>query len=416
MKPCEETQSNISRKIEFLNHLTHLSFPLTISLNYTHNSAHVHIFHESRLSHSFSITCACLYFRIFSNKQRRDSAAIRIVFLISNPVPCTFSFSNGKPTQKLPDHHRFQLKQTPDHKQACRRSLPVKKEAATTSIFPSCLHLFDYQTASAHLFLAPPSTSDEYLEKQGRSPMLTPHLVGDLLSRSRNKISIRRIRKLYRRRRANGRPIGRRGIEEEKSDTEDEEPMEAERTPTSRPSPPSPYRGILRGVRKTRQTARKSTLNHKGIQKHGHALSESMRKNLRNPSWLNAFAEERISGERITTRYEDGQGSGARVSAREIKEGENNTTHLAWRAGRLETQLTQHQNALTEMRGLLDAEIATRMQQDTLMVEADLQAQATLIRVGVSEEEIMTINGRLDAIGVQLAEVTRALGTYLRQG
>lgn len=166
-----------------------------------------------------------------------------------------------------------------------------------------------------------------------------------------------------------------------------------------------------------------------------------MRKNLRNPSWLNAFAEERISGERITTRYEDGQGSGvrpppndhvgslsglfdhvlklekqARVSAREIKEGENNTTHLAWRAGRLETQLTQHQNALTEMRGLLDAEIATRMQQDTLMVEADLQAQATLIRVGVSEEEIMAINGRLDAIGVQLAEVTRALGTYLRQG
>ncbi|CAI9260545.1 unnamed protein product [Lactuca saligna] len=236
-------------------------------------------------------------------------------------------------------------------------------------------------------------------------------------------------------------PLEEEAIEEEKSDTEDEEPMEAERTPTSRPSPPSPYRGILRGVRKTRQTARKSTLNHKGIQKHGHALSESMRKNLRNPSWLNAFAEERISGERITTRYEDGQGSGvrpppndhvgslsglfdhvlklekqARVSAREIKEGENNTTHLAWRAGRLETQLTQHQNALTEMRGLLDAEIATRMQQDTLMVEADLQAQATLIRVGVSEEEIMTINGRLDAIGVQLAEVTRALGTYLRQG
>lgn len=57
-------------------------------------------------------------------------------------------------------------------------------------------------------------------------------------------------------------PLEEEAIEEEKSDTEDEKPMEAERTPTSRPSPPSPYRGILRGVRKTRQTARKSTLTH----------------------------------------------------------------------------------------------------------------------------------------------------------
>ncbi|CAH1421994.1 unnamed protein product [Lactuca virosa] len=102
-------------------------------------------------------------------------------------------------------------------------------------------------------------------------------------------------------------------MEEEKSDAEEDnetkkesEPMEAEAAPTSRPSPPSPYRGILKRVGKTCQTARKTTLNHKGIQKHGYALSESMRKNLRSPSWLNAFAEDRISGGRITTRYEDG--------------------------------------------------------------------------------------------------------------
>lgn len=90
------------------------SFPLTISLNYTHNSAHVHILHESRLYNSISAKIhSCKrdveklhnisflfegpthflspahtsYFRIFSNKQRRDSTAIRVVFPISNPVP-----------------------------------------------------------------------------------------------------------------------------------------------------------------------------------------------------------------------------------------------------------------------------------------------------------------------------------------
>lgn len=67
------------------------------------------------------------------------------------------------------------------------------------------------------------------------------------------------------------------------------------------------------------------------------------------------------------------------------------------------------------MRGLLNTEIVARMQQDAHMVDADLQAQAILIRVGVSEEEIMAINGRLDAIGVQLGKIT-ALGTYLQHG
>ena len=51
----------------------------------------------------------------------------------------------------------------------------------------------------------------------------------------------------------------------------------------------------------------------------------------------------------------------ARVAAGEIKEGENNTTHVAWRTGRLQTQLTQHQNILMQMRGLLDTEIVARI-------------------------------------------------------
>jgi hypothetical protein len=68
------------------------------------------------------------------------------------------------------------------------------------------------------------------------------------------------------------------------------------------------------------------------------------------------------------------------------------------------------------MRVLLNTEIVARMQQDTHMVDADLQAQAILIRVEVCEEEIMAINGRLDVIGVQLGKITRALGTYLQRG
>jgi hypothetical protein len=96
-----------------------------------------------------------------------------------------------------------------------------------------------------------------------------------------------------------------------------------------------------------------------------------MRKNLRTPTWLIVFSEDRISGRRITTRYEDRQSLGVhpppsdyagslrvlfdrtlklekqvRVSAREIKEEENNTTNVAWRVGRLETQLTRPWNIL----------------------------------------------------------------------
>lgn len=68
------------------------------------------------------------------------------------------------------------------------------------------------------------------------------------------------------------------------------------------------------------------------------------------------------------------------------------------------------------MRGLLDTEIAVRMQHDTDMMEFDLQAQKTLIRVGGSEEEIVAINRTLDAIGIQRVEITRALNTYLQFG
>lgn len=100
----------------------------------------------------------------------------------------------------------------------------------------------------------------------------------------------------------------------------------------------------------------------------------------------------------------------------EIKVVENHTTHVAWRVGRIETQLTQYQNTLTKMHGLLGTEVASRMQQDTHMMEFDMQAQTTLIRVGDSKEEIMATNGRLHAIREQLIEITRALDTYLRFG
>lgn len=105
--------------------------------------------------------------------------------------------------------------------------------------------------------------------------------------------------------------------EKEKSDsdeyngtTKDSEPMEAEVVPPPRPSPPSAYISILRRAGKTCQIARKTTLNHRGIQKHSHGLSESMSWSLRDPNWIVAFAEDRISSRRITTQYEDGQSSG----------------------------------------------------------------------------------------------------------
>lgn len=105
-----------------------------------------------------------------------------------------------------------------------------------------------------------------------------------------------------------------------------------------------------------------------------------------------------------------------RVMSSEIKVVENHTTHVACRVGRIETQLTQYQNTLTKMHGLLDTEVASRMQQDTHMMEVDMQAQTTLIRVGDSKEEIMATNGRWHAIREQLIEITRALDTYLRFG
>ncbi|CAH1443965.1 unnamed protein product [Lactuca virosa] len=222
---------------------------------------------------------------------------------------------------------------------------------------------------------------------------------------------------------------------------EDSETMEAEVVLPPRPTPSSPYKDILRKAGKTYQTARITTLNSRGIQNPRHGLSKGMRRGLRDPNWITAFEEDAIYGGRITTRYEDGQSSGVcpppgdycgslallfnhtlklekqvRLVSREIKERENNTTHVSWIAGRLETQLTQHQNTLMEMRGLLDTQIAARIQQNTHMMEVDLQAQANLIMVGASEEEIMAINGRLDAIGMQLVEITRALNTYQRFG
>ncbi|CAI9294061.1 unnamed protein product [Lactuca saligna] len=95
---------------------------------------------------------------------------------------------------------------------------------------------------------------------------------------------------------------------------------------------------------------------------------------LRDPTWMAAFVEDRICG-----------GKQGRMLAREMK-GENHTRHVTWRNRRLENQLTQNQNTLMEMQRLLDTVIAVRMQQDTHIMEDDLKDQATLIKVGVTEE------------------------------
>ena len=50
------------------------------------------------------------------------------------------------------------------------------------------------------------------------------------------------------------------------------------------------------------------------------------------------------------------------------------------------------------------------------MMEVDLQPQVTLIRVVTNGRENVAINGILDAIGIQLVEITRALNTYLQFG
>ncbi|CAH1441041.1 unnamed protein product [Lactuca virosa] len=153
-------------------------------------------------------------------------------------------------------------------------------------------------------------------------------------------------------------------VEPEESDpdkddetTVDSEPMEAAVVPPPRPSPSSPYRDILRRTRKTLQTARNTTFGYRGIQNPRRGLYEGMRRGLTDPDWITTFVEDKISGGRITTRYEDGQSSGvrppptddrgslallfertiklekqARVMSSEIKVPENNTTHIAWRA------------------------------------------------------------------------------------
>lgn len=104
---------NIWRIINCINH--HLpSLQLSVRLHtHTHNSAHVHILHESRLYNSISakihnckseieklhnisffiwrphslfylLPMYAFHFRVFSNKQRRNSAAIGVVFPISS--------------------------------------------------------------------------------------------------------------------------------------------------------------------------------------------------------------------------------------------------------------------------------------------------------------------------------------------
>ncbi|CAI9277562.1 unnamed protein product [Lactuca saligna] len=118
----------------------------------------------------------------------------------------------------------------------------------------------------------------------------------------------------------------------------------------------------------------------------------------------------RISGGRITSRYEDGQSLGVRPPPARQGIGKGNQGRREQHKSRsLESRKTGEPADPTSeytdrMRGLLNTEILARMQQDTHMVEADIQAQATLIRMEVSEEEIMAINGRLDAIRVNLGK------------
>ncbi|CAH1412553.1 unnamed protein product [Lactuca virosa] len=166
--------------------------------------------------------------------------------------------------------------------------------------------------------------------------------------------------------------------DEENETTKDSEPMEAEAAPPSRPSPPSPYRSILERVGKTRQTAKKP-----------HSTTREF----------------------ISTVMGCLRGIGKGNQGR--REQHNSRNLESGKTGDPADPTSEYTD---RMRGLLNTEIAARIQQDTYMVEADLQAQATLIKVGVNEEEIMAINGRLDAIRVQLGKITRALGTYLQRG
>ncbi|CAH1453094.1 unnamed protein product [Lactuca virosa] len=220
---------------------------------------------------------------------------------------------------------------------------------------------------------------DGYLEEQGWSPVLAPLLVEDAYYPDREtRYQLGVSEDSSEEEEPMEEPSHGEEMEAEPEETEpnkddktakDSEPMENEVVPPPRPTPLSPYRDILRKAGKTRQTVRKTTPNHRGIYKHQHGLSESMRRSLRDPNWITAFTEDTIFGGRITTRYEDGQSSGVcpppgdysgslallfdrtlklekqeREASREINEGENNTTHVAWRVGRLETQLTHHQN------------------------------------------------------------------------